>query len=312
MPVDQDVNEVSGSENDNDHVKSSGYVAIIGKPNVGKSTLMNYFLGKKISITSRKPQTTRHRILGIKTTEDAQIVFVDTPGLHLKQKHEMNRVMNSAARNVLGEVDIVLFLIEAMRWDSEDASVLRQLKALSIPVILVINKIDDIKHKEELLPFMENLAKQMDFKTLVPISAKTGLQVDDLENTIIKLLPHEGNLFPPEQFTDRSDRFIASEFVREKLMRLLGDEIPYELAVTVEAMEEEDDIMKISVIIWVGRETQKSIVIGKNGAVLKEAGTQARKDLEIYFGKKVLLKSWVKVKSNWSDDARALTDFGID
>jgi len=289
----------------------SGYVAIIGKPNVGKSTLMNYFLGKKISITSRKPQTTRHRILGIKTTDAAQIVFVDTPGLHLEQKHEMNRVMNSAARNVLGEVDVVLFLIEAMRWDAEDASVLRQLKALSIPVILVINKIDEIKQKVELLPFMENLAKQMDFKKVVPISAKTGLQVDDLEKIIIELLPHEGNLFPPEQFTDRSDRFIASEFVREKLMRLLGDELPYELTVTVEAMEEEDDIMKISVVIWVGRETQKAIVIGKNGSVLKEVGTQARKDLEIYFGKKVLLKSWVKVKSNWSDDVRALTDFGI-
>ncbi|MCX7125789.1 MAG: GTPase Era [Gammaproteobacteria bacterium] len=290
----------------------SGYVAIIGKPNVGKSTLMNYFLGKKISITSRKPQTTRHRILGIKTTDESQIVFVDTPGLHLEQKHEMNRVMNRAARNVLGEVDVVLFLIEAMRWDSEDFAVLRQLKALSLPVILVINKIDEIKQKGDLLPFMENLAKQMDFKTIVPISAKTGLQVDDLEKIITELLPHEGNLFPPEQFTDRTDRFIASEFVREKLMRLLGDEIPYELTVGVEAMEEEEGIVKISVIIWVARETQKSIVIGKNGEVLKQVGTQARKDLEDYFGKKVLLKSWVKVKNGWSDDARALSEFGIE
>ncbi|EKD76767.1 MAG: GTPase Era [uncultured bacterium] len=295
------------------NTKPSGYVSIIGKPNVGKSTLMNYFLQKKISITSSKPQTTRHRILGIKTSESSQIVFVDTPGLHLDHKqHEMNRVMNRAARSALQDVDVILFVIEAMQWDEDDAAVLRQLKVLSLPVILVINKIDEIKNKLTLLPFMENLSKQMDFKKVVPISAKTGLQVDELEKTIETFLPHEGNLFPPEQFTDRSDRFIAAEFVREKLMRLLGDEIPYQLAVTVEAMEEDDNIAKISVIIWVSRDSQKSIVIGKNGEVLKQVGIQARKDLELYFGKKVLLKSWVKVKENWSDDARSLTEFGIE
>lgn len=291
----------------------SGYVAIIGKPNVGKSTLMNYFLQKKISITSNKPQTTRHRILGIKTSESSQIIFVDTPGLHLDHKqHEMNRVMNRAARSALADVDVILFVIEAMRWDEDDAAVLRQLKVLSLPVILVINKIDEIKNKVELLPFMENLSKQMDFKKVVPISAKTGLQVDELEKTIETFLPHEGNLFPPEQFTDRSDRFIAAEFVREKLMRLLGEEIPYQLAVTVEAMEEDENIVKISVIVWVSKDSQKSIVIGKKGDVLKQVGIQARKDLELYFGKKVLLKSWVKVKENWSDDARSLQDFGIE
>lgn len=286
----------------------SGYVAIIGKPNVGKSTLMNYFLGKKISITSRKPQTTRHRILGIKTTDAAQIVFVDTPGLHFEQKHEINRIMNRAARNALSEADVVLFLIEAMRWDSADASVLRQLKEIQLPIILVVNKIDEIKQKTELLPFIENLSKQFNFKNIIPISAKTGLQVPELEKIITQLLPHTGNLFSPEQFTDQSDRFIAAEFMREKLMRLLGDEVPYELTVTIEAMEEEDNIIKISAIIWVARETQKAIVIGKNGSVLKEAGTQARKELEEYFSKKILLKSWVKVKSNWLDDERALHD----
>lgn len=292
--------------------KKSGYIAIIGKPNVGKSTLMNYLLGKKISITSSKPQTTRHRILGIKTTDDAQMIFVDTPGLHQNYKHEMNRVINRVARNTLGEVDVILFLIEAMRWDSDDAAVLRQLKALSLPIMLVINKIDEVKNKAELLPFMQNLSKQIEFKKIIPISAKTGLQVDALEKTITEYLPHEGDLFPPEQFTDRSDRFIAAEFVREQLMRLLGDEIPYELAVTVEAMEEDDRIVKISVIIWVSRDTQKSIVIGKNGEMLKHVGTLARKELEMYFDKKVLLKTWVKVKENWSDDARSITEFGID
>lgn len=292
--------------------KPSGYVAIIGKPNVGKSTLMNYMLGKKISITSSKPQTTRHRILGIKTSDAAQIVFVDTPGLHQDHQREMNRVINRAARNALGEVDVILFLIEAMHWDSDDAAVLRQLKTLSLPIILVINKIDEIKNKGDLLPFIDHISKQLDFKKIVPISAKTGLQIDELEKTIIEFLPHEGDLFPPEQFTDRSDRFIASEFVREQLMRLLGDEIPYELAVTVEAMEEDDRIVKISVIIWVSRDTQKAIVIGKKGEMLKKVGTQARKELEVYFNKNVLLKSWVKVKENWSDDVRSITEFGIE
>lgn len=291
--------------------KKFGTVAIIGKPNVGKSTLMNYILGQKISITSNKPQTTRHRILGIKTTDTMQVAFIDTPGLHQNQKHEMNRVMNRAARATLEEVDVILFLVEAMRWDQEDAAVLRQLKSLSLPVILVINKIDDVKQKEALLPFIENLSKQMTFKKIIPISAKTGLQVDELERMIETLLPHEGELFPAEQITDRSDRFIAAEFVREKLMRALGEEIPYELTVTVDAMEEEADIVKISVIIWVARESQKSIVIGKGGEVLKNVGIQARRELEQHFEKKVLLKSWVKVKDNWSDDARALQDLGL-
>ena len=203
--------------------KHSGYVAIIGKPNVGKSTLMNYLLGKKISITSNKPQTTRHRIIGIKNTQTAQIVFVDTPGLHRINKYEINKVMNRAARSALEDVDVILFVIEAMRWDEEDAAVLKQLKALSLPIILVVNKIDDVKNKLALLPFIETISSHMDFKKIIPVSAKTGLQVDELEKAIESLLPHEGDLFPPEQFTDRSDRFIAAEFVREKLMRSLGD-----------------------------------------------------------------------------------------
>lgn len=292
--------------------KKSGYIALIGKPNVGKSTLMNDFVGQKVSITSRKPQTTRHRMLGIKTTEQSQMVFVDTPGLHQNYKREMNRLMNRAAKSALQEVDVILFLIEAMRWDSDDAMVLREFKSVSAPVILVLNKIDQVKNKAELLPFIENLSKQFDFYKIVPISAKTGFQVDDLTCAIETLLPHEGDLFAPEQLTDRSDRFIAAEFVREKLIHLLGEEIPYELTVTIELFEEDQDIVKISALIWVSKESQKAIVIGKGGSVLKSVGTAARKDLEVYCDKKVLLKLWVKVKSNWADDAKALSDFGIE
>lgn len=293
-------------------IKKSGYVAIIGKPNVGKSTLMNHILGKKISITSKKPQTTRHRILGIKTTDTMQVAYVDTPGLHYDHKRAMNKIMNRAAKSTLADVDAVLFLIEALRWDSEDDAVLKQLKQLEIPVILVINKIDFVKDKTELLPFIENLAKQFSFATIVPISAKTGLQVESLEHTLEKYLPHEGNLFPPEQLTDKSDRFIAAEFVREKLMRNLGEELPYELTVTIEALEEDKKVVKIGALIWVAKEGQKAIVIGKEGALLKLVGTDARRELEKYFDKKVLLKLWVKVKSGWSEDARALKEFGIE
>lgn len=292
--------------------KSSGYVAIIGKPNVGKSTLMNRILGKKIAITSRKPQTTRHRILGIKTTDAAQVVYVDTPGLHQGYKKEMNRVMNRVAKSVFDEVDVILFLIEAMHFDQEDKAVMQQLKSVNVPVFLVINKIDEVKNKAELLPFMENLSKQFDFAKVFPVSAKTGLQVEDLESTIAESLPHEGDMFPPEQLTDRSDRFVASEFVREKLMRSLGDELPYELAVSIEALEENSKMVKIAALIWVAKEGQKAIVIGKGGEGLKSVGIQARRSLEDYFEKKVLLKLWVKVKDNWSDDQRALKDLGYD
>lgn len=293
-------------------MKHSGYISIIGKPNVGKSTLMNCLLGKKVSITSNKPQTTRHRILGIKTTSTAQMIFVDTPGLHRTHRNEINRVMNRAARSALGDVDVILFVIEAMHWDDDDTAVLKQLSVLSLPIILVVNKIDEIKNKLTLLPFIESLAAKMDFKKIIPVSAKTGVQIEELEKTIESLLPQDGDLFPPEQFTDRSNRFIAAEFVREKLMRSLGDELPYELTVTIEAMEEEEKIIKIAVIIWVAKDSQKSIVIGKNGSMLKQIGIQARKDLELYFGKKVLLKSWVKVKANWSDDQRSLRELGYD
>jgi GTP-binding protein Era len=296
----------------NDQIKKSGYVALIGKPNVGKSTLMNHLLGKKISITSRKPQTTRHRIVGVKTVGDTQIVFVDTPGLHLQQKHLMNKVMNRVARTVLDEVDIILFLVEAMVFDEEDAAVLRHIKKLSTPVFLVVTKIDKVKDKKLILPFIEKLSKEHQFKNIIPVSAKQNQQVDALESIIIESLPEDMAYYPPEQFTDRSLQFIATEFIREKLMRYTGDELPYETAVTIEAVEETDEILKIAALIWVNKESQKSIVIGTSGAGLKRVGTEARLDLEKYVEKKVLLKLWVKVKSGWSDDARSLQQFGYD
>lgn len=293
-------------------IKKSGYVAMIGKPNVGKSTLMNYILGKKLSITSRKPQTTRHRILGVKTQNDTQVVYLDTPGIHQNHKRLMNKVMNRAALGVLEEVDIILFLVDALKWGEDDAAVLKQLKSLSIPIILVVNKIDQVKDKALLLPFLEKISALYDFVKVFPISAKTGLQVDALENEIHQLLPSDIPFFPPEQFTDRSNKFVATEFIREKLMRSLGEELPYETAVTIEAFEEDESIIRIAALIFVNRDSQKAIVIGKAGSVLKSVGTQARLDLENYFEKKVLLKLWVKVKSGWSDDQRSLQDFGYD
>lgn len=297
--------------NDN-NIKRAGYVAIIGKPNVGKSTLLNHILGKKLSITSRKPQTTRHRIVGIKTFQDTQIVYVDTPGIHLNQPHLMNKVMNRAAKRVLGEVDVILFVVEALNYGAEDKAILKQLSFATVPVILVINKIDHVKNKKELLPFMENISKEFAFTQIIPISAKNNLQVDTLEQAVLDYLPQDMPFYPPEQFTDRSNAFVASEFVREKLMRFTGEELPYETAVTIEALEDTPRIIKIAALIWVNKDSQKPIVIGKDGELLKRIGTEARLDLEKYFEKKVLLKLWVKVKSGWSDDEKSLQNFGYD
>lgn len=295
--------------NKTDH-KKFGTIAIIGKPNVGKSTLLNHLLGKKVSITSRKPQTTRHRILGIKTTEESQVVYVDTPGLHTDQKHQMNRMMNRAAKSAFGSVDGVLFLVDALQWDAQDDAVLRLLSSVEAPVIAVINKIDKIKNKALLLPFIETLSKRFSFKKILPISAKTELQIPALMMEIEQMLPHTGFCYPAEQITLANDQFICTEFVREKLMRALGDEVPYELTVTLEAFEKTAKIVRVAAVIWVAKEGQKAIVIGKQGSVLKKIGTRARESLEEYFSKKVLLKLWVRVKENWSDDIRALQSFG--
>ncbi len=287
-----------------------GYIALIGAPNVGKSTLLNRFLGKKLSITSKKPQTTRHRIMGIKTWDDIQLVFLDTPGLHASEKKALNRYMNKAAIKTISEVDVVLFLVSGTRWTDEDQLALKYLRDVNVPVILIINKIDLIKHREYILPYIEARQKEFDYKAIVPISALTGDQLPELEKVLIDNLREDVHYYEPDQLTDRSDRFVASEIVREKLMRFLGQEVPYQLAVTIEAFEETKKIIKIAANIWVDKDSQKSIVIGKDGQMLKKISTEARKDMETYFENKVFLQTWVKVKSNWSDDERSLNQLG--
>jgi len=287
-----------------------GFVAIIGRPNVGKSTMLNHLLGKKISITSRKPQTTRHRILGIKTIDETQIMYVDTPGLHQEGKRAINRYMNRTARSTLKDVDIIVFVVDATQWDSQDDWILRMLHDLSIPVILAVNKIDKIKDRALLLPFIEKASKKYNFRQIVPISAKQGDQLEQLEKEIIDFLPENVHFYPAEQITDRSDQFMVTETIREKLMRLLGDEIPYSVTVTIDAFEEEPTIIKIAAVIWIEKPGQKAIVIGKRGDRLKAVGTKAREDLELYFEKKIFLQLWVKVKTGWSDDEKTLQSFG--
>ena len=291
-------------------VEKSGVVAIIGKPNVGKSTLQNRILGQKLSITSRKPQTTRQRIIGIKTEGGNQVVYVDTPGLHSGQKKALNRYMNRVAKSTLQEVDLVIFMVQAMHWTQQDEVILSYLEEVKVPVILVVNKIDLVKNKTELLPYIEKISEQYRFQQVIPLSAKQATQTDVFENAVIEQLSPGPLLYPAEQVTDRSDRFLITEFVREKLTRQLGEELPYALAVTVDVMEEEDDILRVACVIWVEKSSQKMIVIGHKGDRIKQVGMAAREDLERYFGKKVFLQLWVKVKSGWADDSKALNDFG--
>lgn len=291
-------------------VEKSGVVAIIGRPNVGKSTLQNRILGQKLSITSRKPQTTRQRIIGIKTEGGNQVVYVDTPGLHSGQKKALNRYMNRVAKSTLQEVDLVIFMVQAMHWTQQDEVILSYLEEVKVPVILVVNKIDLVKNKTELLPYIEKISEQYRFQQVIPLSAKQATQTDVFENAVIEQLSPGPLLYPAEQVTDRSDRFLITEFVREKLTRQLGEELPYALAVTVDVMEEEDDILRVACVIWVEKSSQKMIVIGHKGDRIKQVGTAAREDLERYFGKKVFLQLWVKIKSGWADDAKALNDFG--
>lgn len=287
-----------------------GFVAIIGRPNVGKSTLLNYILGQKISITSRKPQTTRHRILGIKTADNVQTIYVDTPGLHLQAKRALNRYMNRTAVRALQDVDVVLFMIDSLKWQEDDEWVLKKLSSLNCPVLLVINKVDQIEDKERLLPHMQALAEKANFNNVIPISAIQGTNVDKLETLIGSLLPENPHFFPDDQITDASERFMAAEIIREKLIRSLGQEVPYALTVEIEKFKQEEKILHISAIIWVEKMGQKAIVIGKEGSVLKKVGTRARKELEFLFENKIFLQLWVKVKESWSDNERALRSLG--
>lgn len=287
-----------------------GYVAIIGRPNVGKSTLLNHILGQKISITSRKPQTTRHRILGIKTEDNVQTVYVDTPGLHKDAKKALNRYMNRAAAQVMESVDVIIFMVDGLNWKNDDEWILKKLTHAHCPVILVINKIDKVTDKENLLPFIEKLNQKLSFAHIFPMSALKDENVAQLEKLVASFLPENPYFFPDDQITDVSERFLAAEIIREKLMRSLGQELPYALTVEIELFKQEEKLIHIAAIIWVERLGQKAIVIGKDGTVLKKVGTLARKELEFLFANKIFLQLWVKVKESWSDNERALRSLG--
>jgi len=288
----------------------AGYVALIGRPNVGKSTLLNTLLGQKLSITSHKPQTTRHRLLGIKTTDSAQFLFVDTPGLHAGAKRAMNRYMNRMASKALADVDVVVFVVEALRWTEEDDLVLKAVRAAGAPVILAVNKVDRIGDKQSLLPYLQSVADKFEFDEVIPVSAYKGTNLEVLEQALFERLPPGERLFDEDQITDRSERFLAAEIVREKLMRRLAQEVPYGTTVEIEQFKEEGELLRIGAIIWVERPNQKPIVIGRGGAGLKEIGREARVDMEHLFGHKVFLQLWVKVKEGWVDDERALNSLG--
>ncbi len=289
-----------------------GFIAIVGRPNVGKSTLLNQILGQKISITSRKPQTTRHRIMGVETDGDYQAIYVDTPGLHIEEKRAINRLMNRAANSSLSDVNLVLFLVDGTQWTDDDEMVLTKLRKSEFPVVLCVNKVDNVKDRNDVMLHMLELSKKMEFVDVVPISAKHGKNIDVLRKHVRAHLPKATHHFPEEYVTDRSQRFMASEILREKLMRFTGDELPYSITVEIERFDynPETDGFHINALILVERSGQKKMVIGKGGEKIKTIGREARLDMEELFGRKVYLETWVKVKSGWADDERALRSLG--
>ena len=307
--------EEGGGMLSSDGTARCGFAALAGRPNVGKSTLLNALLGQKVSIVSPKPQTTRTRIHGVLTRPGMQIVFVDLPGIHAKQPKAINRYMNRTALASLADSDVNLFVIEALRWTEEDERVLAELKAAGRPIMLVINKVDRAQPRARLLPFIEELSRKADFAEVVPLSALKRSNLERLPQLIASHLPESPHLYPPEQVTDASDRFMAAEIVREKLTRRLQEELPYGLVVEIEGIgEAEDEPGKLIVqaVVWVERTGQKAIVIGKGGELLKEIGREARLDMKRHFGRPVHLELWVKVREDWSDDENALRKFGYD
>ncbi|MFZ5723987.1 MAG: GTPase Era [Pseudomonadota bacterium] len=301
---------------DDDHASTRpprcGYVAIVGRPNVGKSTLLNRLIGQKLSITSRRPQTTRHQVLGIATEGNVQAIYVDTPGIHRAATKAINRYMNRAAFSVLGEVDLIIFVVDGLKWTDDDALVLERLADATCPVLLAVNKIDELADKTRLLPHLQWLSQQRQFAEIVPLSAQGGHNVDTLARLVAGLLPEHEHVFAPDELTDRTPRFLAAELIREKVMRQLGDEIPYQLAVEIEKFSEEGNLYRIHAAILVEKDGQKAIVIGRGGERLKKIATQARLDMETLFGCRVMLEIWVKVRGGWSDDERALKSLGYD
>ena len=289
-----------------------GYISIIGKPNVGKSTILNHILGKKISITSRKSQTTRNNILGIKTDNEKQMIFADTPGMHIKSPKVMNKVLNRSAESLIDDSDIILFVVQRLTLDDEDLLVLKKLKDAGSKVICVVNKIDQVSDKNKLLPMIGRLAKEYSFLDIIPISAINNEGIKELEDLIKKYLPENNHIYGEEGIQNSNkDVFMISELIREKIIRMLGDELPHDTFVQVELLEEENNILKIHAIIYVVRDSQKQIVIGRSGGTLKKIGQQARIELEDYFEKKVFLKTWVKVKKNWNTDSDYIQSLGV-
>lgn len=297
------------------NVTRSGYIAIVGRPNVGKSTLLNHILEQKISITSRKPQTTRHNLLGIKTNDKVQMVFVDTPGIHKGQTKAINKYMNRMASSALKDVDVIVFVVDRDTWNEHDDWVLQQVSHVSCPVILAINKLDTFDNKNDVLPYLASVTEKMnpvlgERLSVVPLSALKGQNLDTLESLIVGFLPEATHFYPEDQITDRSSRFLASEIIREKITRQLGAELPHQITVEIEEYKEEANLITISALILTERDGQKRILIGDKGDRLKKIGQQSRVDMEKLFDRKVMLNLWVKVKSGWSDDERALRSLG--
>ncbi|KUJ71884.1 GTPase Era [Thiomicrospira sp. WB1] len=297
-----------------DNAYRAGFVAVVGRPNVGKSTLMNRLIGQKLSITSPKPQTTRHRIHGVVTNEQTQIVYVDTPGMHLGAEKSLNRMMNRTASGALSGVDVIVMVVEADRWTREDEAVAEKCEHQAIPLIIAVNKIDLFPDKYALLPFLEKIGKKVRYDEIIPLSAYNQSGIKTLQEALTARLPEQPMIFPEETLTDRSTRFLASEIIREKLMRLLGAEVPYGVTVEIERFQWDDeaDRWEIHGLILVERPGQKMIVIGKKGQLIKQVGIQARKDMMHLMDARVHLELWVKVKENWADDDRALASLGYD
>ncbi len=289
-----------------------GYVAVIGRPNVGKSTLINAIVGEKVSITSKKPQTTRDRVLGVVTYPDAQLIFMDTPGFQSKYTSQLLNRMNRTVRNTLAEVDAVLFLIDAQGWRADDLNVLKLLNPKQTNVILVLNKIDQMKNRDALLPLMAESMQKFPFAAIVPVSAEKNKRCNEVVDEVKKLLPESVPYYDPDMYTDRSPRFLAAETIREKAFRLLGDELPYGTAVQIEKWQEDEKSAEIDACLIVERESHKPMVIGEGGAKLREIGRLARADIEEMLGKHVHLNVWVRVRRGWSDDVRALKTLGYD
>lgn len=296
----------------NENEERTGYIGIVGKPNAGKSTLLNHLIGQKLCITSRKPQTSRHNILGIKQVDNCQLIFIDTPGMHKDQVTKLNKIMNKSAKNTIIDADIVLFVLDRLDWDSRDEYVVKHLKKINRPIICVLNKVDLIKDKNLILPHIEKLRNIFENVTIVPISALKKRNLGTLEDEIIARLPCKPNLFPRDQISDRSERFFCAEIVREKVIRQLGKELPYQTSVDIERFEVKGNVTFIDACVFVERQSQKKIIIGERGQKLKNIGQAARIDIEKFIQCKVMLNVWIKVRNGWSNNEDILKSLSFE